>query len=264
LLLLSIKDVEKSFGGLKALSKISLDVQDGDIKALIGPNGAGKTTLLNIVSGIHQPDHGEVIFSGETIVHLSPTAVARRGISRTFQHVELFANMTVLENVMVGRLAKARYGFFASGLKLPSVQREEGEIQLKSEEILEYINLAHRKNEYASNLPIGEQRILEIARALGTEPRLILLDEPAAGLNMRETRSLGEIIRKIRDELKITIVLVEHDMDLVMGISDSVTVLNFGEVIADGTPLEVQQNPEVIVAYLGDEEEIPRGYSAHT
>jgi len=264
LLLLNIKDIQKSFGGLKALSNISLNVREGDIKAVIGPNGAGKTTLLNIVSGIHQPDHGEVVFSGEKITHLSPTAVARKGISRTFQHVELFGNMSVLENVMVGQLAKAGYGFVASGLKLPFVQREEGEIQRKSEEILDYINLANRKNEYASNLPIGDQRILEIARALATRPRLILLDEPAAGLNMRETRNLGEMIRKIRDELQITIVLVEHDMDLVMEISDSITVLNFGEVIADGTPLEVQRNPEVIVAYLGDEEEIPRGYSAHT
>jgi branched-chain amino acid transport system ATP-binding protein len=262
--LLSIKEIGKSFGGLKALCNISLDVKEGDIKALIGPNGAGKTTLLNIVSGIYQPDNGEVIFLGEKIVYLAPTKIARKGISRTFQHVELFGNMTVIENVMVGRHAKTKSGFFSSGFKLPSVMKEEREIQRKSEEILEYINLGHRKDEYASNLPIGEQRILEIGRALATEPRLVLLDEPAAGLNMRETRNLGEIIRKIREELKITIVLVEHDMDLVMRISDSVTVLNFGEVIADGTPLEVQKNPEVIVAYLGDDEDIPRGYNAHT
>jgi branched-chain amino acid transport system ATP-binding protein len=178
--------------------------------------------------------------------------------------VELFGNMTVLENVMLGRLSKSGYGFISSGLRLPFAGRAEEAMQRRSEEILEYMNLANRKDEYASNLPIGEQRILEIARALATEPRLILLDEPAAGLNMRETRSLGEIIRKIRDDLKITILLVEHDMDLVMGISDSITVLNFGEVIADGTPLEVQKNPAVIVAYLGDEEEVPRGYSAHS
>jgi len=262
--LLSIKEIGKSFGGLKALSNISLDVKEGDIKALIGPNGAGKTTLLNIVSGIYQPDNGEVLFFGERIVHLSPTKIARKGISRTFQHVELFGNMTVIENIMVGRHVKTKSGFFSSGLKLPFVMKEEREIQRKSEEILEYISLGHRKDEFASNLPIGEQRILEIGRALATEPQLVLLDEPAAGLNIRETRDLGEIIRKIREKLKITIVLVEHDMDLVMRISDSVTVLNFGEVIADGTPLEVQKNPEVIVAYLGDEEEIPRGYNAHT
>jgi branched-chain amino acid transport system ATP-binding protein len=261
--LLSIKAIQKSFGGLTALSNVSFEVREDDIKALIGPNGAGKTTLLNIVSGIYQPDSGEVLFLGERIVHLAPKAVARKGISRTFQHVELFVNMTVLENIMVGRHARTGYGFISSGLKLPAVGREETEIRQKSEEILEYINLAHRRDEDASNLPIGEQRILEIGRALATEPRLVLLDEPAAGLNIRETRNLGDIIRKIRDELKITIVLVEHDMDLVMRISDSVTVLNFGEVIADGTPLEVQKNRDVIIAYLGDEEIISGGYGAH-
>jgi len=261
--LLSIKEIWKSFGGLTALRNISLDVKQGDIKALIGPNGAGKTTLLNIVSGIYQPDKGEVLFSGEKIVHLAPSKIAKKGISRTFQHVELFGNMTVLENIMVGRYAKTKAGFFSSGFKLPSVMREEREIQRKSEEILKDINLGHRKDEIASNLPIGEQRILEIGRALATEPCLVLLDEPAAGLNIKETRDLGEIIKKIRDELKITVVLVEHDMDLVMRISDSITVLNFGEVIAGGTPLEIQKNPEVIVAYLGEEEEVQGGYSAH-
>jgi len=165
---------------------------------------------------------------------------------------------------MVGRYVKSRAGFFSSGFKLPYVMKEEKEIQRKSEEILEYINLGQRKDELASNLPIGEQRILEVGRALATEPRLLLLDEPAAGLNIRETRNLGEIIKKIREEIKITIVLVEHDMDLVMRISDWITVLNFGEIIAEGTPLEVQKNKEVIVAYLGDEEEIQRGYNAHT
>jgi len=247
-----------------ALRNVSVDVREGDIKALIGPNGAGKTTLLNIVSGIHQPDKGDVFFSGEKIVKVAPTKIARKGISRTFQHVELFGNMTVIENIMVGQYAKTKAGFLSSGFKLPFVMKEEREIQRKSEEILEYINLGQRKDEPASNLPIGEQRTLEIGRALATGPRLLLLDEPAAGLNIKETRNLGEIIRKIRDELKITVVLVEHDMDLVMGISDSITVLNFGEVIAEGTPLEIQKNPEVIVAYLGEEEEIQRGYNAHT
>jgi branched-chain amino acid transport system ATP-binding protein len=262
--LLSVKGIEKSFGGLKALGGVGLDVRKGEIKAIIGPNGAGKTTLLNIVSGIHCPDRGEVVFAGKTIQCLSSTEIARRGISRTFQHVELFGNMTVLENVIVGKIARSRCGFLSSGFRLPSVRKEEHELMQKSEEILAYVNLTQRRDELASNLPIGEQRILEIGRALATEPRLILLDEPAAGLNMRETRGLGDIIRKIRDELHITIVLVEHDMDLVMRISDSVMVLNFGEVIADGTPLEVQKNPKVIVAYLGEEGEIPRGYHAHT
>lgn len=262
--MLNINGIGKSFGGLMALRHISLDVREGDIKALIGPNGAGKTTLLNIVSGIYQSDKGEVFFLGKNISSLPPTKIARKGISRTFQHVELFGNMTVLENVMVGRYVKTRAGFFSSGFKLPHVMKEEKKIQHKSEEILEYINLGQRKDELASNLPIGEQRILEIGRALATEPQLLLLDEPAAGLNIRETRNLGEIIKKIREELRITIVLVEHDMELVMKISDSITVLNFGEVIAEGTPLEVQKNKEVIVAYLGEEEEVQRGYNAHT
>ncbi|MFZ3136810.1 MAG: ABC transporter ATP-binding protein [Thermodesulfovibrionales bacterium] len=262
--MLNIKEIWKSFGGLMALRHVSFDVREGDIKALIGPNGAGKTTLLNIVSGIHQPDKGDVFFSGEKIVNVAPARIARKGISRTFQHVELFGNMTVIENIMVGQYAKTRAGFLSSGFKLPFVMKEEREIQRKSEEILEYINLGQRKDEPASNLPIGEQRTLEIGRALATGPRLVLLDEPAAGLNIKETRNLGEIIKKIRDELKITVVLVEHDMDLVMGISDSITVLNFGEVIAEGTPLEIQKNRDVIVAYLGEEEEIQRGYNAHT
>ena len=262
--MLNIKEIWMSFGGLMALRNVSVDVREGDIKALIGPNGAGKTTLLNIVSGIHQPDKGDVFFSGEKIVNVAPTRIARKGISRTFQHVELFGNMTVIENIMVGQYAKTKAGFLSSGFKLPFVMKEEREIQRKSEEILEYINLGQRKDEPASNLPIGEQRTLEIGRALATGPRLVLLDEPAAGLNIKETRNLGEIIKKIRDELKITVVLVEHDMDLVMSISDSITVLNFGEVIAEGTPLEIQKNPEVIVAYLGEEEEIQRGYNAHT
>ena len=262
--MLNIKGIWKSFGGLMALRHINFDVKEGNIKALIGPNGAGKTTLLNIISGIYQPDKGEVFFLGKNISNLPSTKIARKGISRTFQHVELFGNMTVLENIMVGRYVKSRAGFFSSGFKLPYVMKEEKEIQRKSEEILEYINLGQRKDELASNLPIGEQRILEVGRALATEPRLLLLDEPAAGLNIRETRNLGEIIKKIREEIKITIVLVEHDMDLVMRISDWITVLNFGEIIAEGTPLEVQKNKEVIVAYLGDEEEIQRGYNAHT
>lgn len=247
-----------------ALRNVSVDVTQGDIKALIGPNGAGKTTLLNIVSGVHQPDKGEVVFQGERIVNLPTSKIARKGISRTFQHVELFGNMTVIENIMIGRYSKTKAGFFSSGFKLPSVMREEKEILQKSEEVLEYVNLGHRKDEVASNLPIGEQRILEIGRALATEPRLVLLDEPAAGLNIKETSDLGKVIKRIRDELKITVVLVEHDMELVMKISDSITVLNFGEVIAEGTPLEIQRNPDVIVAYLGEEEEVQKGYNAHT
>ncbi len=249
--MLEVRNISKNFGGLTALKQVSFHVREGDISALIGPNGAGKTTLLNIISGIHLPDRGEIFFSESRISNLSSTKIARRGISRTFQHVELFGEMTVLEHIMVGRYSKTKAGFLSSGLKLPHVIREEKEVNNKSQEILECINLGVRKDELAANLPIGEQRILEIGRALATEPKLLLLDEPAAGLNIRETRGLGEIIRNMRDNYGITVVLVEHDMDLVMRISDRITVLNFGEVIAEGTPLEVQKNPDVITAYLG-------------
>ncbi len=256
-MLLEVRGVGKSFGGLTALKEATLSAEEGRIYALIGPNGAGKTTLLNIISGIHVPDTGEVFFSGEAVTGLSPDRIARKGLSRTFQHVELFDGMSVVENVMVGRYPKTRSGFFSSGLRLPGGVREERETKKRGEEILEYVGLGHRMNEHAANLPIGEQRVLEIGRALATEPKLLLLDEPAAGLNIKETRNLGLLIRRIRDERGITVLLVEHDMDLIMGISDRITVINFGEVIAEGTPLEIQKNPEVIAAYLGVEEEVP-------
>lgn len=252
--MLAINTIGKSFGGLIALNNVSFRVDGGSISALIGPNGAGKTTLLNIISGIFPPDIGKISFSGTTISDLPATKIARAGISRTFQQVELFGDMTVLENVMVGRYSRTRSGFISSGLRLPFVRKEERETRDRSLGILDYIGLRSRKDELASNLPLGEQRILEIGRALATEPGLLLLDEPAAGLNIRETRSLSEMIVRLRNEKKITILLVEHDMDLVMRISDRIAVLNFGEIIADGTPLEVQKNQAVISAYLGTEE----------
>jgi branched-chain amino acid transport system ATP-binding protein len=252
---LNIKAIGKRFGGLVALNNVSFSIEERTISALIGPNGAGKTTLLNIISGIFPPDTGDISFSGINISKLPSTKIARAGISRTFQQVELFGDMTVLENVMVGRYPKTRAGFISSGLRLPSVIREERQTRDISLEILGSIGLSSRKSELSSSLPLGEQRILEIGRALATEPKLLLLDEPAAGLNIKETRSLGEMIRRIRDENKITILLVEHDMDLVMRISNRITVLNFGEVIAEGTPSEIQKNHAVIAAYLGTEEE---------
>jgi len=252
--LLEVRGASKRFGGLRALGDVNFIAGDGKVSAVIGPNGAGKTTLLNVISGIYTLDGGEVRFAGEKIHHLSPSKIARKGISRTFQHVELFGGMTAVENIMVGRYMKTRSGFISSGLRLPWVLREEKEIRKKSEEILEYVRLASRKDELAVNLPIGEQRTLEIARSLATEPMLLLLDEPAAGLNIRETRDLGVLIKKMKEELGITMILVEHDMDLVMHISDWITVLNFGQVIAEGTPLEVQKNPEVIAVYLGSDE----------
>lgn len=252
-MLLQVKSVSKSFGGLVALENISLDATEGIIKAIIGPNGAGKTTLLNIISGIYPPDSGEIFFKGIPLHNLPPSEISKIGISRTFQHVELFGNMTVLENIMVGRHVRTREGLISCGLRLPQAKAEEKKILIESEEILEYIGLHDKKKEKASSLPIGEERILEIGRALATEPTLLLLDEPASGLNEVETTELSEFIKKLRDQKGITIILVEHDMRLVMDISDSIVVLDFGKKIAEGTPQDITNNQLVIDAYLGDE-----------
>jgi branched-chain amino acid transport system ATP-binding protein len=252
--MLEIRNIGISFGGLVALADINFTVEEREIKAIIGPNGAGKTTLLNIISGIYTPDKGDVAFLGKSISRLSPAKIAKKGISRTFQHVALFGTMTVLENIMVGRHLNTRAGFIASGLKLPFAAREEKGIKKKSEEVLEYIGLKHRTNERASNLPIGEERILEIGRALATEPKLLLLDEPASGLNEAETIALTGFIKRLRDEKGLTIILVEHDMGLVMNLSEQIVVLDFGEKIAEGSPEEIKSNKLVIDAYLGAED----------
>lgn len=251
--MLEINGVWKTFGGIVALMDISFNVNKGEIKAVIGPNGAGKTTLFNVITGVYNPDKGSIKFNGELISKLSSYKIARKGISRTFQNVELFGHLTVLENIMVGRHARTKGGFISSGLKLPSTIKEERSIKEKAEEILKYIGLKDRRNELASSLPIGEQRILEIGRALATEPKLILLDEPASGLNEAETKFLSQFIVKMRDELDVTVILVEHDMGLVMDISESIVVINFGEKLAEGTPVEIRNNKLVIDAYLGEE-----------
>ncbi len=252
--MLDARNITKIFGGVRALDDVSFSAAQGSVTALIGPNGAGKTTMMNIISGIFPPDHGSILFRGEAISTLASTSIARKGLSRTFQHIELFGEMTVLENVMVGRYIKSRAGFLASGFRMPFVRAEEKENRKKSLEILASLGLERKMDEEARNLPLGEQRILEIGRALATQPVLLLLDEPAAGLNIRETRSLGEMIVRLNTELGITILLVEHDMDLVMRISTDITVLNFGRNIASGTRAEIQRNPDVIAAYLGEEE----------
>lgn len=253
--MLEVKEVTKRFGGLTALNNVNFSVRENSVSALIGPNGAGKTTLLNIIAGMDAPDRGEVFFAGMNISNLSSLRRARQGISRTFQHLELFGEMTSLENIMVGRYSKTKSGFISSGLRLPFAVKEEVETGRRSKDILEYINLGHRANDISSNLPLGEQRTLEIGRALATGPRLLLLDEPAAGLNIKETRSLGGMLQRIQSEMNITIILVEHDMDLVMQISDRITVLNFGEVLAEGSPSGIQKDPAVIAAYLGVDDE---------
>ncbi|MGE5753434.1 MAG: ABC transporter ATP-binding protein [Deltaproteobacteria bacterium] len=250
--LLSVRAVSKRFGGLQAIDGLSFDVAQGSIKALIGPNGAGKTTLFNLISGALEPDSGEIVFGGASVHDLSPDRIASLGMVRTFQHIRLFPKMTVLENVMVGRHVHSRAGFFAGMLNLPFTWKEERRIREKSLEILDLLGIADHARTEASSLAYGQQRVVEIGRALACEPKLLLLDEPAAGLNMRETNDMGRLIERIRD-MGVTVLLVEHDMSLVMKISDEVVVLSYGQKIAEDRPLSIQKNPEVIRVYLGDD-----------
>ena len=250
--ILVITGLEKSFGGLRAISELNLSVPVGKIQAVIGPNGAGKTTLFNLITGILPATRGDFIFSGKKLNGLKPHQIAGRGISRTFQNVELFAHMTALENVMLGRHSRMQADIFQAGLRLPGMRREERECRERAFEELQFMGLVEKATLDALSLPLGEQKLLEIARALATEPKLLLLDEPAAGLNPRDTAQLSQTILKIR-ERGITILLVEHDMNVVMEISDIVSVLNYGRKIAEGSPREIQRNPEVIAAYLGEE-----------
>jgi branched-chain amino acid transport system ATP-binding protein len=251
--LLSVQEVCKRFGGLQAVDDVSFDVGRGQIKALIGPNGAGKTTLFNLISGMMPPDGGEIRFDGAAIQGLPPWRIAARGMARTFQHIRLFPKMTVLENIMVGRHVHGRAGFIAGMLNLPVTWSEERRIREKSLEIMEMLGIAGLARTEATSLAYGQQRVVELGRALACEPRLLLLDEPAAGLNMRETNEMGRLIAKIRD-MGITVLLVEHDMSLVMNISDEVVVLSYGQKIAEDRPLAIQKNREVIRVYLGDDQ----------
>jgi branched-chain amino acid transport system ATP-binding protein len=250
--ILAVRGVSKRFGGLQAIHDLSFDVPRGAIKALIGPNGAGKTTLFNLISGFLPPDSGEILFR-ESPVHALPShRIASLGMVRTFQHIRLFPKMTVLENVMVGRHAHSRAGFVAGMLSLPFTWKEERRIRERSREILSMLGIEEHAGTEAVSLAYGQQRVVEIARALACEPQLLLLDEPAAGLNMRETNEMARLIARIRD-MGITVLLVEHDMSLVMGISDEIVVLSFGQKIAEDRPLAIQRNREVIRVYLGDE-----------
>jgi branched-chain amino acid transport system ATP-binding protein len=248
--MLELKNVGISFGGLKALKGVSFQVRQGQIKALIGPNGAGKTTLFNLITGMLPPDQGAILFQSQGLQGLPPFQIADRGISRTFQIVQLFTHMTVLENVMVGRHVRTRTGLLSAALRLPSGRREEAAIRAQSRHWLEFVGLIARADDYAGNLPLGHQRLLEIARALATEPVLLLLDEPAAGLGMNETEKLKDLIFAVRDQ-GVSVLLVEHDMSLTMEVADEIVVLNHGELLAEGTPREIQRHPAVISAYLG-------------
>jgi len=250
--LLSVQSVSKRFGGLDALKEVTFGVYRDQIKALIGPNGAGKTTLFNIVSGSYRPTEGRVQFAGVDVAGKAPHRICRMGIGRTFQHSLVFADMTVLENVAVGRYSRTRAGLISAALTLPRHRNEEAETFKAAHEALRRVGLDHLAGEPAENLPMGERHLLEIARALASGPQLLLLDEPAAGLNDDETRRLADTVRKIRDE-GVTVLLVEHDMTFVMEISDEVVVLDYGRKIAEGPPLMIQNNEEVIRAYLGEE-----------
>ena len=248
--LLSIKDVSKVFGGLMALNRVSFDVHSGEIVALIGPNGAGKTTLFNVITNFHPLDGGEILFGGKPLNGLRPDQIAQGGIVRTFQNLRIFHNMTVLENAMVGMHLQGASGIVSAALRLPAAREEEKRFHDIAYQYLEMVGIENRAHDLASSLPFGQQRLLEIGRALAANPRLLLLDEPAAGLTRAETEALDELICSLQDQ-GLTILLVEHDMELVMNIADWVVVLHYGTKIATGTPEEVQANPDVIGAYLG-------------
>ena len=249
--LLEIKNMTKTFGGLKAISDITFSLEKGLIASIIGPNGAGKTTFFNTLTGIYRPDGGSIVFNGKSLVGKRPDQIAARGISRTFQNIRLFPDMSVVENIMVGMHVHLRQSPVGMLFRTGAFRREEAEAERKAVELMEYVGLHNIGNELAKNLPYGAQRRLEIARALAADPLLLLLDEPAAGMNPQESEDVTKLFRNIRDEKGITILLIEHDMRVVMNISERICVMDYGEKIAEGTPQEIRNNTKVIEAYLG-------------
>jgi len=256
--ILEVNDLSMDFGGLRALDHLDLNVVEGEIAAIIGPNGAGKTTFFNCITGICNPTEGEILISPpgkkrKKINGLKPNRITKKGMARTFQNIRLFSNMTVLENVMIGRHCRTSSGIVSAILRGRSTIKEEKDVVDFSYNILKKTGISHLVNEFAKNLPYGAQRRLEIARAMATEPFLLLLDEPAAGMNPRESRELDELITKLRDEDNISILMIEHDMKLVMSLSDRIFVMDYGRKIAQGTPSDIIKNPVVIKAYLGED-----------
>ncbi len=249
--LLEAQKITKQFGGLTAVNDLDLVIEQGSISSLIGPNGAGKTTFFNMVSGFYKPTTGHMLFQGQEIGGLRPNRVTARGLGRTFQNIRLFANMTALENVLVGMNCRLKASWIGSLLRPPDVLREEAEARQRALKLMDYVGLGGKGELLAKNLPYGSQRRLEIARALASDPKLLLLDEPTAGMNPQETEDAMALIKRVRDDLSITILLIEHDMKVVMGISERITVLDYGARIAEGTPAEISHNPKVVEAYLG-------------
>lgn len=251
--ILEINNLYKSFGGLSAVLDVNFHLMEQELIGLIGPNGAGKTTVFNLITGVYKPDQGEINFKKTNIAGLNPHTICNRGIARTFQNIRLFNGLTVLDNVKIALHKNVPYSLASAVLRLPNFISGERKIKADAIEYLEIFNLADKKDEIASNLPYGEQRRLEIARALATNPSLLILDEPAAGMNPNETQELMELIRWVRKEFKLTVLLIEHDMSLVMGVCERIYVLDYGQVIAEGNPKEIRGNKRVIEAYLGEE-----------